>query len=89
MAVSYEMGLVSADKVPSKYSPHRTLSDAEKMAALNKAGLPSSWGVQWDKKEKKKVWITPGGKKCTTIHQALAIAVNSCQLAADKVPAAF
>ena len=83
------MGLVSADKVPSKYSPHRTLSDAEKMAALNKAGLPSSWGVQWDKKEKKKVWITPGGKKCTTIHQALAIAVNSCQLAADKVPAAF
>jgi hypothetical protein len=73
LAVSVELGLLANDKLPESYK-NRVLTDAEKRTALAKAkakGLPDGWNVEYNNKQRCKTWISPKGKKCDSLSEAL------------------
>eukprot|EP00980_Cylindrotheca_fusiformis_P021885 scaffold8732_cov87-Cylindrotheca_fusiformis.AAC.5 len=68
-------GLLSAPQ--EKEMPTKDLSPYEKDQALTKArerGLPEDWTVKRSKWGKKTLWISPTGKVCKSIPEALQVA---------------
>lgn len=73
LAASVEMGILAEDKLPESYK-NRVFTEAEKRTALAKAkskGLPDGWDVAYNNKQRCKTWISPSGKKCDSLSEAL------------------
>ena len=72
--MSVKMGLLEENKMPEayreKFCQNRVLSPEEVEAAMKEAkarGLPDGWTVEYNNKHRGKLWISPDGKKCTSL----------------------
>jgi hypothetical protein len=50
----------------------RTFDHSAATKEAKERGLPDGWGVEWNDEVKKRRWVAPDGRTCSTLTQALA-----------------
>jgi hypothetical protein len=68
---------LTAAGVKEQKQQNRSLTPEEVTVALREAkarGLPDGWGVLYSNEWRKKVWISPDGRKCASLPEALVVA---------------
>lgn len=76
IAMSVKLGLLPPEATPLAYQKrtrNRKLPHEEAALLLKKAGLPVGWKVEWDNVRNQRVWMSPDGRKCYGIPQALSL----------------
>jgi hypothetical protein len=78
-SVSSSFSRLSSSDEDGEYikNEKKALTPTEKKIALSKAktkGLPDDWTVEWNISRRRNIWISPDGKKCYSLTQALIMA---------------